>query len=67
MGATAPRNVCVLPHAMPRFKEKLAEFLRVTPDVPDSVQDLQDKAGIRLLIGGELRCNPPDDNPSATV
>ena len=52
---------------MPRFKEKLAEFLRVTPDVPDSVQDLQDKAGIRLLIGGELRCNPPDDNPSATV
>jgi hypothetical protein len=49
----------VVPHAVPRFKEKLAEFLRVTPDVPDSLQELQDQAGIRLLIGDELRCNPP--------
>ena len=34
-----------------QFRDKLADFLRVTPNVPDTIQDLQEECGIRLVVG----------------
>ena len=34
-----------------QFKDKFADYIRSCPNTPDTLAELQDKCGIRLVIG----------------
>ena len=41
-----------------QFRDRFGDYLRSTKDVPDTIQELQDECGIRLVVGDK---NDPDD------
>ena len=41
-----------------QFRDRFSDYLRSTKDVPDTLQELQDECGIRLVVGDK---NDPDD------